>query len=79
MLVVGLDTVFFYHLPMFMSPHDYQVILEGTFAQKGSDPQRAYRDDRTSNVKTRVVYLRTRGVRAPRAVSARAPAQDDHG
>ena len=54
MLVVGLDTVFFYHLPMFMSPHDYQVILEGTFAQKGSDPQRAYRDDRTSNAKTHV-------------------------
>jgi hypothetical protein len=54
MLVAGLDTVFFYHLPMFMSPHDYQVILEGTLAQKGSDPQRAYRDDRTSHVKTRV-------------------------
>ena len=39
MLVVGLDTMFFYHLPMFMSPHDYQVVLEGTLSQQGSDPQ----------------------------------------
>lgn len=42
MVVVGTDTVFFSHLPMFMSPHDYQVILEGTFAQ-----QAAYKADRT--------------------------------
>lgn len=54
MLVVGLDAVFFYHLPMFMSPHDYQVILEGTISQEGSDPQRIYREDRKSHVRTRV-------------------------
>ena len=54
MLVVGLETIFFYHLPMFMSPHDYQVILEGTLSQQGSDPQRTYREDRKSHVKTRV-------------------------
>jgi len=54
MLVVGLDTVFFYHLPMFMSPHDYQVILEGTISQEGSDPQRTYSEDRKSHVRTRV-------------------------
>jgi hypothetical protein len=46
MVVVGTDTLFFSHLPMFMSPHDYQVILEGTLSQTGSDPQRTYRDDR---------------------------------
>ena len=46
MLVVGTETMFFSHLPMFMPPHDYQVILEGTLSQKGSDPQRTYRDDR---------------------------------
>jgi hypothetical protein len=57
MLVVGLDTVFFYHLPMFMSPHDYQVILEGTLSQQGSDPQRIYREDRKSHLQTRVYSL----------------------
>jgi hypothetical protein len=54
MLVVGQDTVFFYHLPMFMSPHDYQVILEGTLAQPGSDPQRIYREDRKRHPETPV-------------------------
>ncbi len=54
MLVVGLDTVFFYHLPMLMSPHDYQVILEGKMSQEGSDPQRTYREDRKSHARTRV-------------------------
>ena len=54
MLVLGLDAIFFYHLPMFMSPHDYQVVLEGTLSQQGSDPQRTYREDRKGHVKTRV-------------------------
>lgn len=54
MLVVGLDTIFFYHLPMFMSPHDYQVILEGKISQEGSDPQLTYRADRKKHVGTRV-------------------------
>jgi hypothetical protein len=57
MLVVGLDTSFFYHLPMFMSPHDYQVILEGTLSQAGADPQRTYREDRKRNPETRVYTL----------------------
>jgi hypothetical protein len=57
MLVVGLDAVFFYHLPMFMSPHDYQVILEGTLSQQGSDPQQTYREDRKSHPQTRVYTL----------------------
>jgi len=46
MVVVGQDTMFFSHLPMFMSPHHYQVIVEGTLSQPGSDPQGAYREDR---------------------------------
>ena len=54
MLVVGQDTVFFYHLPMFMSPHDYQVILEGTLSQPGADPQRTYREDRKGHPETSV-------------------------
>jgi hypothetical protein len=54
MLVVGLEAVFFYHLPMFMSPHDYQVILEVALSQPGSDPQRTYKDDRKAFPNTRV-------------------------
>jgi hypothetical protein len=46
MAVVGSSTVFLSHLPMFMSPHDYQVILEVTFTKQGSDPQRIYAEDR---------------------------------
>jgi hypothetical protein len=57
MLVVGVDTMFFYHLPMFMSPHDYQVVLEGTLSQQGSDPQGAYKEDRKGHAQTRVYTL----------------------
>lgn len=57
MLVVGLEATFFYHLPMFMSPHDYQVIFEGTLSKQGSDPQKAYREDRKSHEKTTVYTL----------------------
>ena len=49
MVVVGKDTVFFSHLPMFMSPHDYQVILEGTLSQDGTDLPKAYKDDRVGH------------------------------
>jgi len=54
MLVVGSKTAFFYHLPMFMSPHDYQVILEGTLSQGTKDAQGIYREDRDRNPKTHV-------------------------
>src|SRR5881397_2772784 len=52
MLVVGQDTVFLSHLPMFQgmnltktaftSPHRYQVILQGTFTQGGKNVQDVY-------------------------------------
>jgi hypothetical protein len=54
MLVVGSNPAFFYHLPMFMSPHDYQVILEGTFSQGTRDAHGIYREDRDRNPKTHV-------------------------
>ena len=46
MAVIGTQTMFFSHLPMFMTPHNYQVILEGRLSHPGSDPQRTYREDR---------------------------------
>jgi hypothetical protein len=45
MLVVGEETVYLSHLPMCMSPHDSQGILEATFTQAGSDVQAAYVHD----------------------------------
>ncbi len=46
MLIVGEQTVFLSHLPIFGSPHDYQVILEAAFVKPGSDPQADYFSDR---------------------------------
>lgn len=46
MLLVGQETAFLSHLPIFGSPHDYQVLLEVTFAKPGSDPQADYFNDR---------------------------------
>jgi hypothetical protein len=46
MLIVGEQTVFLSHLPLFDSPHDYQVILEATFSKPGSNPQSVYFNDR---------------------------------
>jgi hypothetical protein len=46
MLIVGEQAVYVSHLPMFGSPHDYQVILEVTFTKPGSDPQTDYLNDR---------------------------------
>ena len=54
MLVVGSQTTFLSHLPMFSfpgfdSPHNYQVILEATFTDKDRDLTRTYFDDRKKN------------------------------
>ena len=46
MLVFGERSVYLSHLPIFGSPHDYQVILEATFAKSGRDPQADYFSDR---------------------------------
>src|SRR6185436_5247861 len=62
MLVVGRQTVFLSHLPMFsdpgsVSPHRYQAILEATFAKAGSDPQALYFNDRKANPGTKIYTL----------------------
>ena len=46
MQVVGVGPVYLSHLPMFMNPHNFQVILEVTFADGGPDPQERYVEDR---------------------------------
>jgi hypothetical protein len=62
MLIVGQETVFLSHLPMFTSPtfdspHRYQVILEATFTKAGSNPQAVYANDRKKNPGTKIYTL----------------------
>ncbi|MEW2051686.1 hypothetical protein [Streptomyces sp. NPDC005476] len=46
MLVVGEEVAYLSHLAMFMSPHDFQVLLAVTFTSDTGDAQKTYRDDR---------------------------------
>lgn len=58
MVVVGTGQIFLSHLPMFMKPHDYQVILQASFSGSGSDPQRVYVDDRKAHPDVLLYTLR---------------------
>lgn len=57
MMVVGEKSVFLSHLPMFMSPHNFQVILEATFTSGGRSVQEIYTKDRQSNKQTKMYTL----------------------
>jgi hypothetical protein len=46
MLLVGEQTVYLSHLPMFMLPHNLQMILEVTLTDGQEDPQAIYVHDR---------------------------------
>jgi len=50
MAVVGTDPIFLSHLPMFMRPHDYQVILQASFGPADAP----YRKDRTAHPEARL-------------------------
>jgi len=57
MLILGMKSVFLYHLPMFSfkgftSPHRYQIILEANFTQQGKSIQDAYFKDRAQFPRT---------------------------
>ena len=59
-LIIGEETVYLSHLPMFMydpmdHPHNFQVILEVTLSNHGSDPQAIYVKDRQNN-KDKKIY-----------------------
>jgi hypothetical protein len=49
MSLVGARSIFLSHLPMFMSPHDAQVIFEGNFMMAGKKLNDAYFADRASH------------------------------
>ena len=62
MLIVGRESAFLSHLPMFTapnfdSPHRYQVILEAAFTKTGANPQVVYADDRRRNPSTKIYTL----------------------
>src|SRR5438067_1861348 len=46
MLLFGDGTAYLSHLPMFMSPHNYQAIFEVKLTKPGSDPFAEYAKDR---------------------------------
>jgi hypothetical protein len=50
MVLFGELTAYLSHLPMFMSPHDYQAIFEVTLAKEGTDLLAAYVQDRRENM-----------------------------
>lgn len=54
MVVVGNETVYLSHLPMFMKPHNFQVVLQARF---GGDDQQTYVDDRAAHPKSLVYTL----------------------
>jgi hypothetical protein len=68
MLVVGHDTIFLSHLPMFdgvnatrtafTSPHRYQVILQAEFARGGKSVDDVYAGDRRGNPGVKMYTLR---------------------
>lgn len=63
MLIVGKNTVFLSHLPMFQEkggepmPHRYQAIFEVTFTAAGFDPQLQFAKDRETHRGTKVYTL----------------------
>jgi hypothetical protein len=69
MLIVGEQTVFLSHLPLFDSPHDYQGILEATFSKPGSDPQSVYFNDRKRSGE-KVYTLQPKAFVLPRLAAA---------
>jgi hypothetical protein len=57
MMVVGEKSLFLSHLPMFMSPHNFQVILEATLTSGVKSVQEIYTKDRQANRQTKMYSL----------------------
>jgi hypothetical protein len=68
-LVVGDQTVFLSHFGLFHSPHNFQVILEATFARSGGDPGADYFNDR-KHTGTKIYTLEPEPFVLPRLAAA---------
>ena len=58
MAIVGDRRIYLSHLPMFMSPHNAQVILEATFVRDGKSVDDLYFADRAAHPSIRFYTLR---------------------
>ena len=58
MMVVGEKNVYLSHLPMFMTPHNFQVILEATLTSRDASVQHVYTEDRRNNPQTKMYTLK---------------------
>lgn len=57
MMLIGQESVFLSHLPMFQSEHRFQVILGATFRKNGENLDGIYLKDRQTNPKTKMYTL----------------------
>lgn len=57
MLLVGETDIFLSHLPMFMVPHNIQLILEATFQKANTQIDNIYFQDRKTHPKTKIYTL----------------------
>src|SRR3954451_7301136 len=57
MMIVGEETIFLSHLPMFSSEHRFQVILEATFKKGGNSVDKIYFQDRKGHQQTKMYTL----------------------
>lgn len=75
MLVVGEQTIYLSHLPMFQEkdsavmPHRYQAILEVGFERKGGHPGAAYAKDRQAHRSTKIYTINPEPFVLPMLVS----------
>jgi hypothetical protein len=72
---VGENTIYLSHLPMFQEkdspvmPHRYQAILEVSFEKKGSNPAKAYAEDRQGHQSTKIYTINPEPFVLPAMVS----------
>lgn len=57
MMVVGEKTIFLSHLPMFMKPHNVQLLIEATFTSAGKDLHAIYAKDRHNHPHVKMYSL----------------------
>lgn len=76
MLLFGENRLYFSHLPMFHSPHDYQVILEIELSGNGADPKSVYLKDKEAT-RTKIYTFVPRPFVLPEIVQKQSPITGD--
>jgi hypothetical protein len=73
MAVVGEHAIFLSHLPMFMPPHDAQVLLQASFFKDGKNVDALYAADRVTNRTVRFYTLQPETFAIRELFQAEAP------